>query len=236
MTNVNQGDAVRIKTTWKDFNGTLVDPASHSLNIYNPSGVLVVGPVTNPTKLETGIYYYEYDTASDAPLGAWKYVWTAKIGGLDETVAGGFNIVAPIHGWVDSATAADVIAEAGNPEPSELGFADAIAMSAHITTFLLPAAQSAVEQYLHRTYTDADAPNQVKHVALKVAALGLQKIRAKKLGLLIRVGDYAVELSDPTIFTPELKAELKDFILGRTSHISISPYKTDEIKERWDEE
>ena len=133
-------------------------------------------------------------------------------------------------------TAADVIAEAGNPEASELGFADAIAMSAHITTFLLPAAQSAVEQYLHRTYTDADAPNQVKHVALKVAALGLQKIRAKKLGLLIRVGDYVVELSDPTIFTPELKAELKDFILGRTSHISISPYKTDEIKERWDEE
>jgi len=133
-------------------------------------------------------------------------------------------------------TAADVLAEAGNPEPSSGGFADATAQAAHITNFLLPAAKSAVEQYLHRTYADAGVPDQVKHVALKIAALGLMKIGIKKTGALIRVGDYVVELSDPTIFTPQLKAEIADFVLGRTSHISVSPYKTKEIKERWDEE
>jgi len=132
-------------------------------------------------------------------------------------------------------TAAMVIAEAGNPTPASGGFADATAQAAHITTFLLPAAQNAVEQYLGYTYADADVPAQVKHVTLKVAALGLMKIGIKKIGSLIRVGDYVVELSDPTIFTPELKAEITDFVLGRTSHIAVSLYKTDEIKETWDE-
>jgi len=108
-------------------------------------------------------------------------------------------------------TAANVLAEAGAPTPASGGFADATAQAAHITTFLLPAAQNAVEQYLGQTYTDAGVPAQVKHVTLKVAALGLMKISIKKINALIRVGDYVVELSDPTIFTPELKAELELF-------------------------
>jgi len=134
-------------------------------------------------------------------------------------------------------TAEDVLGEAGHPDPDAGGFADATAQAAHITTFLLPAAKNAVEQFLNRTYTDSEVPDQVRYVTLRIAALGLTKIRVKKMGGLIRVGDYVVELSNPVIFTPELKEELKDFVeSSRTPHVTSTPYGTDEIKERWDEE
>src|SRR3990170_5140141 len=133
-------------------------------------------------------------------------------------------------------TAENVLAEAGHPSAASGGFADATAQAAHITTFLLPAAKTAIEQYLRRTYTDADVPDQVKHAALRVAALGLMKIGIKKSGSLIRVGDYVVELSNPVIFTPEIREELKDFIAPRTPHVIATPYETKEIQYAWQED
>jgi hypothetical protein len=55
------------------------------------------------------------------------------------------------------------------------------------------------------------------------------------MGVTIRVSDYVIELSDSTLFTPELKAEIADFILGRSGYAAASRYKTREIKRRWDE-
>jgi hypothetical protein len=110
--------------------------------------------------------------------------------------------------WI---TAANVIAEAGNPTPSALGFADATALSDHVTNFLIPAAQNFIEQYLQATYTDVTVPAGVKWVAMRLAAAGLMKIGIRKMGGLVRVGDWQVELARQDVFTPELQAELNPF-------------------------
>lgn len=112
--------------------------------------------------------------------------------------------------WTSSV--ADVVTEAGSPVPTTLGFADATAMNTYITTFLIPAAQNLIEQYLSRTYTDVTVPAGVKHAALRVAATGLIKIGIRKMSSLVRVSDWRVELSRQDIFTPEIKAELEVFI------------------------
>lgn len=110
--------------------------------------------------------------------------------------------------WV---TAANVIAEAGNPTPTSLGFADSTALSDHVTNFLIPAAQNLIEQYLRTTYTDSAVPAGLKWVAMRLAAAGLMKIGVRKMGGLVRVGDFQVELARQDVFTPDLQAELSSF-------------------------
>jgi hypothetical protein len=129
-----------------------------------------------------------------------------------------------------------VIAEAGHPDPTSVGFETQALMESHVTTYLIPAAQSLIEEHLHRTYTDEDVPAAIKHAAMRVCATGLMKISIRKMGALIRVGDYKVELSRSDIFTPELRDELAPFIKGRTPGVKATPYKTDEMKERWEED
>jgi hypothetical protein len=135
--------------------------------------------------------------------------------------------------WITSAA---VLAEAGAPDPMALGFNDQTAMTDHITNYLVPAAKSLIEEHLHRTYTDAELPDAVKHTAMRVCAQALMKISIRKMGALIRVGDYKVELSRSDIFTSELREELIPFIKKRTPGVRATPYQTDEIKERWEED
>ena len=135
--------------------------------------------------------------------------------------------------WI---TAAAVMAEAGAPDPTSLGFNDQTAMTDHITDYLIPAAQSLIEEHLHRTYTVAELPDGVRHVAMRVCAQALMKISIRKMGALIRVGDYKVELSKSDILTPELLAELAPFVKARTPGVKATPYQTDEMKERWEED
>jgi hypothetical protein len=60
----------------------LVDPSAIALTIYNPSGTLVVTKAkTDMTNVSTGVYYYEYDLAVDAPVGVWTAKWLATIAG-----------------------------------------------------------------------------------------------------------------------------------------------------------
>ena len=84
-------------------------------------------------------------------------------------------------------------------------------MSGHVSNFLIPAAQNFIEQYLRTTYTDATVPAAVKWVAMRLAAAGLMKIGVRKMGGLVRVGEYQVELARQDVFTPDLQAELSAF-------------------------
>jgi len=128
-----------------------------------------------------------------------------------------------------------VIAEAGHPDPPSLGFDTQALMESHVATYLIPAAQGLIEEHLHRTYEDEEVPAAVKHAAMRVCAQALMKISIRKMGALIRVGDYKVELSRSDIFTPELRDELVPFVKARTPSVKATPYQTDDIKERWEE-
>ena len=129
-----------------------------------------------------------------------------------------------------------VIAEAGHPDPTSLGFETQALMESHIDEYLIPAAQSLIEEHLRRAYKDSTVPEAVSHVAMRVCAQALMKISIRKMGALIRVGDYKVELSKSDILTPELLAELAPFVLKRAPSVKATPYQTDEMKERWEED
>jgi hypothetical protein len=137
--------------------------------------------------------------------------------------------------WVESD---DVIAEAGHPAPENLGFPKVPEGTDEMTTYIedliLPGAQGLINQHLGRSYTSTDVPDGVKYCAIRVAARGLMNIAINKKGGLITVNQWMQALADPTVFTPELKAEIQSFALGRTGSIAVSEYKTHEMRHRWD--
>jgi len=70
------GETVKIVAVIKDADGNLIDPASHEIKIYDPSGTLKETS-TSPTKSSTGNYYLFYTLPEDASVGKWKVVWKA---------------------------------------------------------------------------------------------------------------------------------------------------------------
>lgn len=53
------GDTLLLKCSFYSWAGTLADPTSVTLNIYDVSRTKLVTAAT-PTKLSTGVYYYYY--------------------------------------------------------------------------------------------------------------------------------------------------------------------------------
>jgi hypothetical protein len=108
-------------------------------------------------------------------------------------------------------------------------------MDAYITDTIEPAVESLVNSHLKRSYSDSDVPASVKHAAIRIAANAIMLIAANKMGSLVRVGDWRVQLARRDIFTPEIMAELEPFRKGRTPSVVSTDYKTHEVKDRWDE-
>lgn len=109
-------------------------------------------------------------------------------------------------------------------------------MDTYLTGTIIPAVEDLVNSHLRQSYTDATVPAAVKHGAVRVAANALMLIGANKMGSLVRVGDWRVQLAKRDIFTPEIEAELEPFRKKRTSSVKATPFKTDDIKEIWDED
>jgi hypothetical protein len=139
--------------------------------------------------------------------------------------------------WSDAET---VEHEAGNPSPENLGFAKPAEgtdeMHDYIEDLILPGAQGLINQFLGQSYTSSDVPDAVIYCTVRVAARGLMNIAINKKGGLITVNQWLQALADPTVFTPELKAEIQSFALGRTGSVVASSYKTHDMKHRWAEE
>ena len=86
----DRGETVRIHNTYTNTAGTAVDPDSIELKIYDPSGTLDTTVVYPGTIVQsaTGVYYYDYDIASDADLGWWLNKWTAVFGTQEDVTKG----------------------------------------------------------------------------------------------------------------------------------------------------
>jgi hypothetical protein len=133
--------------------------------------------------------------------------------------------------WI---TEDNVLDTAGHPSYTDCGFTSQAAMDAHITEVLIPAVQSLIEEHLKRTYTDANVPAAVEQIAMRLAAKGLQFIIVNKMGPLIRVADYRVQLARDDIMSPEIRAELEPFVL-RSAKVKSTTYRTENLKQDWDE-
>jgi hypothetical protein len=93
----DRGETVRVTNTYTDSDSVATDPDSISLKIYKPDGTLdtTVAYAGDIVKSATGIYYYDYDIASDADVGWWNNVWTAVFGTADDVVRGQFYVRDP---------------------------------------------------------------------------------------------------------------------------------------------
>ena len=77
---VYQGETIRIKGVFTDYDGTATNPTSHSIEIYDPDGTAGGTPDTSPTDSgTTGTFYSYWSIASDAEEGVWYIVWTVTI-------------------------------------------------------------------------------------------------------------------------------------------------------------
>jgi len=77
--------------------GVLTDPTSITLAVYDETGTAIWSPATKtPTKLSTGVYYYDLAPTDVNTAGKYKAVWTTVIAGstLAETVYFDVNLKA----------------------------------------------------------------------------------------------------------------------------------------------
>jgi len=74
------GSGIRIRNEVRDWDGSLVNPASHDIKIYDPDNVEKYS-LTTPVNPSIGVFYFDYQIPSDAKEGLWKCVWTVGLGG-----------------------------------------------------------------------------------------------------------------------------------------------------------
>lgn len=77
------GNTVRLTCTFKNFDGTLLDPDSLKVIIYDQK-YTVIQTITNVVKESTGVYHVDYITPSNVNSFNQKYYyeWNSLIGGF----------------------------------------------------------------------------------------------------------------------------------------------------------
>lgn len=79
----DKGNAIRIKTTTKDYNGDLTDPSSIVITIYkytSPTEKTAVVTAQAMTKISTGIYHYVWQSTTDSLAGTYSALIIAVTG------------------------------------------------------------------------------------------------------------------------------------------------------------
>ena len=116
-------------------------------------------------------------------------------------------------------------------------FANETAFDAFLTDTLIPRVQGHINAFCKRDF-DADylsgIPDAIKDVAARATANMIQYLVMNKMGPLIRTGDYQISIPEQAVLTKELRDLLASWI-RRAGHVKVTPYKTDDIRELWDE-
>lgn len=75
MTSYVIGDLVRLKVTWRDAAGALVDPTTITCRVKNPAGTVTVYTYALGQVVRESIGVYHYDVDTSALNGTWSYRW-----------------------------------------------------------------------------------------------------------------------------------------------------------------
>jgi len=120
--------------------------------------------------------------------------------------------------WTDAAT---IRKEAGRPDVDNFGFppdvpagedTDASSeLNDYIETVMLPAVQSMINRELHQSFTSSTVDPAIVYTAIRICARALNTISVNKKGGVTTANGMIQSLADPTVFTPELKAEIAGF-------------------------
>jgi len=134
---------------------------------------------------------------------------------------------------------AEVTAQFADPSKAKLfknlGFETFDALKAWITTHVIPGIENRIATLTGRTWTESDVPEAVKQLAHQAGANLLLYLRANQMGPLI-TNPQGFNLEVPIVhaFTPEMLAELEHY-KEHPAILASSDYKTEHIKETWEE-
>jgi len=116
-------------------------------------------------------------------------------------------------------------------------FATETTFDTFLTNKLIPRAQAHINAFCKRDF-DTDyptgIPDAVKDLAARATANMIQYLVMNKMGPLIRTGDFTISIPTQAVLSKELKDLLASWV-RRAGHVKATPYKTDTIKETWDE-
>lgn len=99
---VVRGNSITLEAQYKDGTGTLTDPTTPRISIFDPSNVAqITGAV--PNRLSTGVYQYIYAVSISAALGYWSAQWQGTINGQGLISSETFQVlpagtITPIYG------------------------------------------------------------------------------------------------------------------------------------------
>jgi len=118
----------------------------------------------------------------------------------------------------------------------ELGFGNEAALETFVTSYIIPGVETHIAQILGVAYASSTVPEDVKMVAHTVGSHVLLYLRTNQMGPVI-ANPQGFNLQVPLVefFTPDLLAMLRRRDT-RTEQLASSEYKTDKIKETWEEE
>jgi hypothetical protein len=94
----DRNETIRLTNTFRDEEGTLYDPYSIELKIYNPASALYASvnvAVDGITKISTGVWAYDFSIPDDAATGWWIVKWTAVITDQTDVTRGQFYVRDP---------------------------------------------------------------------------------------------------------------------------------------------
>ena len=81
---VIRNDTIQVKATVYEYGSTtLMDPDSHSIQLYDKFGVASGAPATTPTRVSIGLFTQTFVIPVAGLPGRWKIRWTTTTGGAN---------------------------------------------------------------------------------------------------------------------------------------------------------
>jgi len=74
------GESFRVENTITDYDGSTLDPDSHSIQLYKPDGKTQGDAETSPTYVSAGFYYQDFAIPALGPKGEWMVTWIVTVG------------------------------------------------------------------------------------------------------------------------------------------------------------
>lgn len=76
------GGTKTVQNTFKDIDGNLYDPDTHSIQLYGPDGSAIGSAETSPINVSTGIFRQSFVITAGSNYGRYVIVWEVTTGGV----------------------------------------------------------------------------------------------------------------------------------------------------------
>lgn len=199
---------------YRDGNGTLTDPSSPVVRVYDPAGTRVTSAA--PTKESTGVYFYQVSLDSSYSEGMYQAYWEGEIGGYLVTMD------VPQYFWLQkvpwqTSVANEIISSVrrmiGDTNPNNYRILP------QDMYYYLADAVNDVQSEFNMDYTVTVSPTSLTFVnqdgGSTVSSLAKNLFKIKCAELILTSVLYDVLFDGASLSLGDIKVNMKDTISGR---------------------